>query len=136
MNAAINPEVVALREQVEANTKELMAQGKEISELRGNILQLDKTVRATAFQSIWQLIALIVSLCVSVIGCLVYQTHMIDKRFEQIDKRFEQIDKRFEQVEKRIDTVERNLNIRFDAFEKNLNARFEDFKQEIRAQRK
>ena len=80
-----NPEVVTLRERSDAQYKEIMIQGKEISELRGNIQQLDKIVSASTRQSIWQMIAMIVTLSGSVIGAIAYQTHLIDKRFEQID---------------------------------------------------
>lgn len=82
MSATINPEITALRERVEA-------QSREIAELRGNIQQLDKIVSATTRQSVWQLIVLVVSLCGAVVGGLAYQTTMIDKRIEQIEKRIE-----------------------------------------------
>src|SRR5437867_933848 len=82
MSTTINPEIAALREKVET-------QGKEISEPRGSLQQLDKIVSATTRQSIWQLIALIVSLCLAIAGGLAYQTSMIDKRIEQIEKRIE-----------------------------------------------
>jgi hypothetical protein len=118
-----------LRDKVEAQDKELMAHAKEISELRGNIRQMDKVVNAVHHQSVWQLIVLIITICGSVIGALTYQTHMIDKRLEHL--------------ERRIELSEKNLNIRIDAVEKrieitekNLNARFENLKQEVRAQRK
>ncbi len=115
MNASIHPEFVALREKVET-------MGKEISELRGNINQLDKIVGATTRLTIWQLIALIVTLCGSVIGGLSYQSNMIDKRFDHFEKRLE--------------LLEQNLSDRIESSEKNINARFEDLKQEVRAQRK
>ncbi|HZM87062.1 MAG TPA: hypothetical protein VFF31_11105 [Blastocatellia bacterium] len=79
--------------------------------MRGTVNQLNKIVSASVRQSIWQLIALIVSLCVTIAGGLAYQGSMIDKRFEQIEKRIEQS-------------------------EQNITARFEDLKQEVRAQRK
>ena len=97
--------------------------------MRGTVNQLNKIVSASVRQSIWQLIALIVSLCVTIAGGLAYQGSMIDKRSEQIEKRFEQSDKnfseRFEMLEKQIEQSE-----------KNITARFEDLKQEVRAQRK
>jgi len=111
MSTTVNPEIAALREKVEAYSK-------EVSEIRGSLQQLDKIVSATTRQSIWQLIALIVSLCLAIAGGLAYQTSMIDKRIEQIEKRIEQVNKRIE------------------LSEKNITTRFEDFKQEIRAQRK
>ncbi|MFY9553881.1 MAG: hypothetical protein WAV20_19720 [Blastocatellia bacterium] len=120
--STLNPEIAALRDKVEEH-------GKELAEMRGSLHQLDKIIGATVRQSIWQLIALIVTLVVSIGGGLAYQTSIIDKRFEQIEQRFEQSDKnfdaRFEQLEKRIEQSE-----------KNITARFEDLKQELRAQRK
>lgn len=122
MSSAVNPEIAALRDKVEEH-------GKELAEMRGSVHQLDKIIGATVRQSIWQLIALIVSLCLAIAGGLAYQTSVIDKRFEHIEKRIEQSDKnitsRIEQIEKRIEQSE-----------KNMTARFEDLKQEVRAQRK
>ena len=97
--------------------------------MRGTVNQLNKIVSASVRQSIWQLIAVLVSLCVTIAGGLAYQGSVMDKRYEQIEKRFEQSDKnfgdRFEQLERRIEQSERNIT-----------ARFEDLKQEVRAQRK
>ena len=104
MSATINPEIASLREKVEA-------QGSQIAELRGSLQQLDKIVGVTTRQSIWQLIALVISLCAAIVGGLAYQTAMIDKRIEQVEKRIE-------------------------LSEKNMTARFDDLKQEVRAQRK
>ena len=122
MSTTVNPEIAALRDKVEEH-------GKELAEMRGSVHQLDKIIGATVRQSIWQLIALIVSLCLAIAGGLAYQTSVIDKRFEQIEKRLEQSEKnitaRFEQMEKRIEQSE-----------KNISARFEDLKQEVRAQHK
>ncbi len=133
MSSTFNPEIAALRDKVEE-------QSKELAEMRGNLHQLDKIIGATVRQSIWQLIALIVTLLVAVGGGLAYQTSVIDKRFEQIEKRFELSDKnhsdRFEQIERRIDQSEKNMTGRFEDFEKNMTARFEDLKQEVRARRK
>jgi peptidoglycan hydrolase CwlO-like protein len=111
MSTTLNPEIAALREKVEEH-------GKELAEMRGTVNQLNNIVSASVRQSIWQLIALLVSLCVTIAGGLAYQGTMIDKRFEQIEKRFEQLERRIEQSEK------------------NITARFEDLKQEVRAQRK
>ena len=133
MSTTFNPEIAALRDKVEEHTKEL-------AEMRGNLHQLDKIIGATVRQSIWQLIALIVTLLVAVGGGLAHQTSVIDKRFEQIEKRFELSDKnhsdRFEQIEKRIEQSEKNITARFEDFEENMSARFEDLKQEVRARRK
>jgi len=128
MNGTISPEFTTLREKVEVHEQTLFAQGKEISELRGSVQQLDKIVAATTRQSIWQLIALIATLSGTILGAMLYMTHTIEKRFDQFEKRFEQIEKNQllhrEAIEKRIELSE-----------KNMNARFEDLKQEVRNQR-
>jgi hypothetical protein len=125
----VNQEIVALREKVEAQAKEISTQSREISELRGNVQQIDKIVSATTRQSIWQLIVLVVSLCGAIVGGLAYQTTTIDKRIEQLERSQNQ---RADAIEKRIELVEK----RIEQSEKNIIARFEDLKQEVRAQRK
>ena len=126
MSTTFNPEIAALREKVEA-------QGMELAEIRGSVHQLDKIIGATVRQSIWQLIALIVTLLVAIAGGLAYQTSAIDKRIEQMEK---SSNTRFEMIEKRIEQSEKNMTSRFEDLEKNMTARFEDLKQEVRAQRK
>jgi phage shock protein A len=126
MSTTVNPEIAALRDKVEEH-------GKELAEMRGSVQQLDKIIGATVRQSIWQLIALIVSLCLAIAGGLAYQTSMIEKRFEQIEKRIEQSEKN---INARFDQSEKNISARFEDLEKNLTSRFEDLKQEVRAQRK
>lgn len=139
MSSTVNPEVAALRDRLEAH-------GRELSEIRGSLQQMDKFVAVTAHQSIWQLVALIVTLCAAIAGGLAYQTSMIDKRIDQIEKRFEQSDKnfnsRFEQIDSRFEQSEKNFNARFEQIEqqiqqleKHMTARFEDLKQEVRARR-
>ena len=115
MSTTVNPEIAALRDKVEEH-------GRELAEMRGTVHQLDKIIGATVRQSIWQLIALIVSLCLAIAGGLAYQTSAIDKRIEQMEK---SSNTRFELIEQRIEQSE-----------KNITARFEDLKQEVRAQRK
>ena len=119
MSTAFNPEISAIRE--------------EIAEMRGNLHQLDKIIGATVRQSIWQLIALVVTLLVAIVGGLAYQTTAIDKRIEQMER---SSNTRFEMIEKRIDQSEKNMTGRFEDLEKNITSRFEDLKQEVRAQRK
>jgi predicted PurR-regulated permease PerM len=126
MSTTVNPEIAALRDKVEEH-------GKQLAEMRGSVHQLDKIIGATVRQSIWQLIALIVTLLVAIAGGLAYQTSMIDKRIEQMEK---SSNMRFEMIEKRIEQSEKNINARFEDLEKNIIARFEDLKQEVRAQRK
>ena len=126
MSATLNPEIAALREKVEA-------QGMELAEIRGSVHQLDKIIGATVRQSIWQLIALLVTLFVAIAGGLAYLTSSVDKRIEQMER---SSNTRFEMIEKRIDQSEKNMTARFEDLEKNITARFEDLKQEVRAQRK
>jgi hypothetical protein len=126
MSTTLNPEIADLRQKVEA-------QGMELAEIRGSVHQLDKIIGATVRQSIWQLIALIVTLLVAIAGGLAYQTNMMDKCIEQLEKTS---NTRFELIEKRIDQSEQNITSRFEDLERNMAARFEDLKQEVRAQRK
>ena len=113
--ANLTPEFLELRTRLEA-------QEKELAELRGSVSQMDKVVSGNIRQSIWQLLALLVTLFIAIFGGLTWQTNQLDKRLEQI--------------ERRIDVMERNLNTRIEQSEKNITARFEDFKQEMRATRK
>jgi F0F1-type ATP synthase membrane subunit b/b' len=129
MSTTFNPEVAALR-------KEVGEYGKELAEMRGTVNQLNKIVSASVRQSIWQLIAVLVSLCVTIAGGLAYQGSVMDKRYEQIEKRFEQIEKRFEQSDKNFGDRFEQLEKRIEQSDKNMAARFEDLKQEVRAQRK
>ena len=137
MSTTFNPEIAALRDKVEEHTKEL-------AEMRGNLHQLDKIIGATVRQSIWQLIAVIVTLLVAIAGGLAYQTSAIDKRIEQMERssntRFEMIEKRIDESAKnmtsRFEDLEKNMTSRFEDLEKNMSLRFEDLKQEVRAQRK
>jgi predicted PurR-regulated permease PerM len=126
MSTTLNPEIADLRQKVEAH-------GMELAEIRGSVHQLDKIIGATVRQSVWQLVALIVTLLVAIAGGLAYQTRTIDKRIEQLEK---SSNTRFELIEKHIDQSEQNITTRFEDFEKNMTARFEDLKQEVRAQRK
>jgi hypothetical protein len=126
MSTTFNPEIAALREKIEEHAREL-------AEMRGTVNQLNKIVSASVRQSIWQLIALLVSLCVTIAGGLTYQGSMMDKRLEQIEKRIEQSEKN---MTTRFGDFERNMNTRFGDFEKNMTTRFEDLKQEVRARRK
>ncbi len=126
MSTTFNPEIAALRDKVEEHSKEL-------AEMRGNLHQLDKIIGATVRQSIWQLIAVIVTLLVAIAGGLAYQTSAIDKRIEQMEK---SSNTRFEMIEKRIEQSEKNITGRFEDLGKNMTARFEDLKQEVRAQRR
>ena len=126
MSTTFNPEIAALREKIEEHAREL-------AEMRGTVNQLNKIVSASVRQSIWQLIALLVSLCVTIAGGLAYQGSMIDKRFEQIEKRIEQSEKN---MTSRFGDFEKNITTRFEDFEMNMTTRFEDLKQEVRARRK
>jgi hypothetical protein len=126
MSTTLNPEIAALRDKVEEHSKEL-------AEMRGNLHQLDKIIGATVRQSIWQLIALIVTLLFAISGGLAYQTRMIDKRIEQLDRRIEQSEKN---MTARFEDLEKNITARFEDFGEKMTARFEDLKQEVRAQSK
>ena len=121
--------IAALRAKVEEHAKEL-------AEMRGSLHQLEKIIASTVRQSIWQLVALIVTLLVAIGGGLAYQTSMIDKRIEQLERssntRFEMLEKRFEQVDKNFDQIYE----RIEQSEKYITSRFEDLKQEVRGRRR
>ena len=127
--STIDPEIAALRAKVEEH-------GKELAEMRGSLHQLEKIIASTVRQSIWQLIALIVTLLVAIGGGLAYQTSMIDKRIEQLERssnaRFEMLEQRFEQVDKNFDQIYK----RIEQSEKYITSRFEDLKQEVRGRRR
>lgn len=101
--------------------------------MRGTVNQLNKIVSASVRQSVWQLIALLVTLFVAIAGGLAYLTSSVDKRIEQMER---SSNTRFEMIEKQIDQSEKNMTARFEDLEKNITGRFEDLKQEVRAQRK
>lgn len=138
------PEFIALKEKVEAHDV-------AIAEMRGSLQQLEKIVTATARQSVWQLIALVITLSGVIVGGLAYQSSMLEKHFDQLERnsnqRFDAIEKRFDAIENRFEhsesnfsarfeQVEKNFNARLDQSERNINSRFEDLKQEVRASRK
>ena len=135
------PEFIALKEKVDSHDV-------AIAEIRGSLQQLEKIVTATARQSVWQLIALVVTLSGVILGGFAYQSASLEKRFEQSERntnsRFDQMERntnsRFDQMERnfneRFDQMERSFNARIEQSEKSINARFEDLKQEVRASRK
>ena len=102
------PEFIALKEKVEAHDV-------AIAEMRGSLQQLEKIVTDTARQSVWQLIALVVTLSGVSLGGFAYQSATMEKRLDQMEK---------------------NFNERLEKSDKNINVRFEDLKQEVRASRK
>ena len=126
MSTTLNPEIADLREKVDGCVKEL-------AEMRGTVNQLNSIVSNSVRQSIWQLIALLVTLFMAIAGGLAYLTTSIDKRIEQMER---SSNARLEMLEKRIDQSDRNMTGRLEDLEKNITARFEDLKQEVRAQRK
>jgi chaperonin cofactor prefoldin len=117
MNAAINPEIAELRQQ-------LATHDKEIAELRGNMQQINQLVSSVHRQSTLQIAAIVISLCLTIAGGLYFQTNAIDKRIEQLEKR---LDARIEGLEKRMDGLEK----RMDRIERNLD----DLNKELRAQK-
>jgi peptidoglycan hydrolase CwlO-like protein len=126
MSATSNPEIAALWGKVEQLDK-------EIAEIRGSLNQLNKIVRATVRQAVWRSIALVISICMAIVGGLAYQTSVLNNRFEQIEKRWKESDEKFAA---RSELSEENLNTHIEQSEKNIISRFEDLKQEVRAQRK
>ncbi len=139
MNSAVNPEIAALREKVEEQSKEFIAQAREISEMRGNIQQLDKIVSATTRQPIWQLIVLVISLCGAIVGGLAYQTTMIEKRIELSEKN---INTRFEDLKQDVRDLRQEVhNLREEVGDLrqqvgDLRQEVGGLRQEVRSQRK
>jgi chromosome segregation ATPase len=110
MNGTIDPETIELRQRVDAHSKELEAQGREIAEIRGNMQQIDKLVSAANRQSTLQIAAIVITLCLTIAGGLYFQTTTLEKRFDQIEKRFELMEKRMDGVERRMERIEHNLD--------------------------
>ena len=101
----------------------------ENRELRERLLVLEAkheevSRKANGFvvQTTWQFIAFAITMVVTVLGAVYYQTTTLDKRIEQVEKRLEQ---RIDQLDSKINSVE-----------KSLNARFEDLRQVVLADRK
>jgi len=126
MSTTVNPEIAALRDKIEEH-------GKELAEIQSSLNRLIKTVRASVCQAIWQSIALFISLCVTIVGGLAYQTSVLNNRFEQIEKGWEESDKRFAERSK---LSEENLKPHLEQSERNRTARFGNLKQEVRSRRK
>jgi hypothetical protein len=126
MSTTLNPEIAALRDKVEEH-------GKELAEIRASLNRLSKIVRANIRQAVWQSIALFISLCVTIVGGLVYQTSVLNSRFKQIEKGWEESDKKFAE---RGRLSEENLKTHLEQSERNRTARFGNLKQQVRAQRK
>jgi hypothetical protein len=126
MSTTVNPEIAALRDEV-------VEHGKEIAEIRASLNRLNKIVRANIRQAVWQSIALFISLCVTIVGGLAYQTSVLNNRFEQIEKGWEESDKKFAERSK---LSEENLKIHLEQSERTGTARFGNLKQGVRPRRK
>ena|SRR5581483_5018073 len=90
----------------------------ENRELRERVLVLEakheevsRKANSYTMQTTWQFIAFAITMVVTVLGAVYYQTNVIDKRIDQVEKRLELV-------------------------EKSLNARFEDLRQVVLADRK
>ena len=126
MSATSNPEIAALWKKVEQLDKEL-------AEVRATLNRLIKTVRANIRQAVWQLIALFISLCITVAGGLAYQTNVLNKRFAQMEKGWAESDKRFAERSK---LSEENLKTYLQESEKNRTTPSNSLKAKVRARRK
>ena len=103
MSAMINPEVTEIRQRQEA-------QGREIAEMRGTMLQISKYLSEVSRQATLQIAAIVITLCLTMAGGLYFQTNSINRQIEQIDKRVEALEKRMDRLEIRQDRVEQNLS--------------------------
>lgn len=126
MSTTVNPEIAGLWKKVEQLDK-------EIAEVRASLNRLNKIVRANIRQTVWQSIALFMSLSVAIVGGLAYQTSVLNNRFEQIEKGWEESDKKFAERSK---LSEENLKTDLEQSERNRTARFGNLNQEVRPRRK
>ncbi len=111
----INPEISELKAQN-------YAQDARIAALEARLAQSEEAVRSAPRQTIWQLLAIVISNAVIIVGALTVQYNILDRRIDQVEKNLSQ----------RIDAVEKNLNQRIDLSERSMDKGFEDFKQEVR----
>ena len=80
MSTTLNPEIAALRKTVEQHDK-------LIAETRASLERLNKIIRASIRNAVWQSIALFISLSITIAAGLAYQTIVLNNRFEQLEKR-------------------------------------------------
>lgn len=84
--------------------------------------EVSRKANSFAVQTTWQFLSFAITMVVTVLGAVYYQTTVLDKRIDQVEKRLEQ----------RIDQLDGKIN----GVEKSLNARFEDLRQVVLADRK
>lgn len=87
----------------------------EDRELRERVLvleakheELSRKANSYTIQTTWQFISIAITMVVTVLGAVYYQTTALDKRIDQVEKRLEQ----------RIDQIDARLNSRMDQVEK------------------
>ena len=108
MSATINPDLVAVKQQLDA-------QGKEIAELRGSVNQMEKYLLSVNRQSTLQIAAIVISLCLTIGGGLYFQTAAIDRRMEQIEKRIDVLERRMDRIERNLDDLNKELRAKREA---------------------
>jgi prefoldin subunit 5 len=84
--------------------------------------ELSRKANSYNNQTTWQFISFAITMVITVLGAVYYQTSVIDKRIDLIEKN---MNVRIDQVEKRL-----------EAAEKSINGRFEDLRQVVLADRK
>ena len=126
MPTTSDPEIAALWETLEQHDK-------EIAEFRGSLNRLNRIVRASLRQAVWQSIALAISIGIAMVSGLAYQTRVLNNRFDQIEKSWQESDKRFAE---RSELSERNFHTYIEQSEKNWTARMDDLKQKVPVRRK
>lgn len=112
----VNPEISEIKAQN-------YAQDARIASLEARLAQYEDAARMTPRQTVWQLLGIVVSNAVIIIGALTVQYNILDRRIDQVERNLNQ----------RIDAVEKTLGQRIEQSEKNMDKRFEDFKQEVRS---
>lgn len=98
----INPEITEIRQRQDA-------QGREIAELRGTMLQISKYLSDISRQSTLQIAAIVITLCLTIAGGLYFQTNAINRQIEQIDKRIDGFEKRMDRIEHNLDELNKEL---------------------------
>jgi chaperonin cofactor prefoldin len=101
-NDMVNPEIVELRQQQNA-------QDRKIAELGGIVQQVSKTLSDISRQSTLQIAAIIITLCLTMAGGLYFQTATLNQRNDQIDKRLDSIERRMDRIERSLDELNKEL---------------------------
>jgi prefoldin subunit 5 len=93
----VNPELIELRHQVDAH-------GKELAELRGNVQRLNKLAAAVNRQSRLQIVAIIISFCLTIFGGLYLQMKTLDKSIKLLERPMGRVERNLDELNKELRT--------------------------------